>query len=72
MQGHRVELNTSLRFMKTIPVCFAFSCDTVTLVEVYRRAASRPFVSPRLNRVLRSIEIELALRGAHALHSVSL
>ena len=51
----------------TIPETFNLTCDTLTLVRVFRKFSERPFVSPRLERVLGLIEQELELRASVAL-----
>jgi hypothetical protein len=53
--------------MKTSPITFRFSCDTVTLVTQYLRYSRRGFVTPRLSRVLSAIERELDRRASHAM-----
>lgn len=51
----------------TSPRTFRISCDTVTLVTIYRKFSCRSFTTPRLERTLRFIEAELRLRAASAM-----
>ena len=56
-----------LNHPKTLPETFNFPCDTVSLIRLYKQWSRRPYVSPRLERVIRAIEVELQIRAATAL-----
>ena len=59
-----------LNVPKTLPETFNFPCDTVTLINLFKQYSRRAYVSPRLERVIRAIEIELQIRAATALASL--
>ena len=48
---------------------FDMPIDTVSLVALYKKSARRGHCGPRLQRVLRAVEFELARRATSALQA---